>query len=267
MVSSEILGVSAAVLYLISAAVLLGPLLRGDNSRYKFLILLIAGIGILLHGSMLLSAIVQDEGLNFNFINALSLTAWLMALILILLSLRHPIETLGIVVLPIAAMTVLTTSYYDPTAITIDLELQSHIFFSVTAYCLLGLGALQALLVSIQSRHLHNHKPGGFIRALPPLNAMERILFTLLTAGFVLLSLSLLSGFAFLDDMFAQQLVHKTILSLGAWILFATLLFGRWRYGWRGKLAVKWTLWAFTLLIFAYFGSKFVIEIVIGRID
>lgn len=264
MVSSEVLGVSAAILYLISAAVLLGPLLRGANSRHKLLTLLVASIGILLHGSMLLSAIVLENSLNFNFINALSLTAWLMTLILILLSLRHPIEALGVVVLPISAMTVLTTSYYDPSAITIDIELQSHILFSVTAYCLLGLGALQALVVSTQSRHLRNHKPGGFIRALPPLNSMERILFTLLTAGFIMLSLSLLSGFTFLDDMFAQHLVHKTILSLAAWALFGILLLGRWRYGWRGKLAVKWTLWAFTLLILAYFGSKFVFEILLS---
>ena len=167
-------------------------------------------------------------------------------------------------VLPITALTVFSTTLYEPPANSIGLEIQSHIFFSVTAYGLLGLAALQAMLVSVQIYQLHHHRPGGFIRALPPLNMMENILFTMLSVGFILLSLSLASGFAFLEDMFAQHLVHKTILTLGAWLLFGILLFGRWQYGWRGKRAVNWTFLAFALLILGYFGSKFVIEILLN---
>lgn len=264
MISSEILGVSSVVLYLVSSILLLRPIIRGVAIDRKGLRLLPASLGLTLHGLLLLRSIIIQDGLDLNFINALSLTSWLMSMMLVLLSVRQPIESLGIGVLPITALTVLSTTYYDSSVHSINLNIQSHVFFSVTAYGLLGLAALQAMLVSVQSHHLHNHKPGGFIRALPPLNLMETILFTMLTAGFILLSLSLVTGFAFLDDMFAQHLVHKTILSIGAWVLFGILLHGRWRYGWRGKRAVHWTLWAFALLILAYFGSKFVLEIVIG---
>ncbi|MCB1757387.1 MAG: cytochrome c biogenesis protein CcsA [Gammaproteobacteria bacterium] len=264
MISSDILGVTSVALYLVSSILLLRPIMRGTSITRKSLLLLPATLGLLTHGLLLLRSIIIQDGLDLNFINALSLTAWLMVTMLILLSARQPIESLGVAVLPIAALTVLSTTVYEPGEHSIDLNIQSHVFFSVTAYGLLGLAALQAILVWVQSRHLHNHKPGGFIRALPPLNLMENILFAMLTMGFMLLSLSLLTGFIFLDDMFAQHLVHKTVLSIGAWVLFGVLLFGRWRYGWRGKRAVHWTLWAFALLILAYFGSKFVLEIVIG---
>lgn len=263
MTVSQIPGIFAGVLYLISAVLLFRAIRRGKPVTRKLLVLTPAIAGVVLHAFLLLQNVLLPEGFDLNFINALSLTAWLMTCILLLLSLRHPVETLGIVVLPIAALTIFSVAFYHPHTNTISLEVQSHIFFSVAAYGLLGLAALHAMLVSVQIQHLHNHQPGGFIRALPPLNMMENILFTMLTAGFVLLSLSLASGFAFLDDMFAQHLVHKTALSIGAWILFGILLYGRWRYGWRGKRAVHWTFWAFALLILAYFGSKFVLEFLV----
>ena len=101
------------------------------------------------------------------------------------------------------------------------------------------------------------------MRALPPLDTTEELLFTLLAAGFCLLSLSLMSGFFFLENMFYQHLAHKTVLSCIAWAIFGVLLFGRWRFGWRGKTVVHWTLAGFVLLILAYFGSKLVLEIVL----
>ena len=83
--------------------------------------------------------------------------------------------------------------------------------------------------------------------------------------GFALLTLALLSGFAFLEDMFAQHLVHKTVLSTLAWLMFGGLLIGRLRYGWRGKTAIVWTLSGFAVLILAYFGSKMVLELILQR--
>lgn len=262
MISSEVLGASSAVLYLIPATVLFRAMKRGQNIHRKWLILLPSLLGVCVHAVLLFRNIVMPNALDLNIINALSLVAGLMCIILLLFAIRQPVENLGIVVLPIAALTVFSSSLYQPAEISIDLEVQSHVFFSITAYGLLGLAALQAMVVSVQAHHLHNHRPGGFIQSLPPLNTMESLLFSMLTAGFILLSLSLISGFIFLDDMFAQHLVHKTLLSIGAWFLFGTLLYGRWRYGWRGKRAVKWTMFAFGLLILAYFGSKFVLEFV-----
>ena len=90
-------------------------------------------------------------------------------------------------------------------------------------------------------------------------------MFRLIGAGFVLLTLALLTGFIFVTNLFEQHLIHKTVLSLIAWVLFGILLIGRTRYGWRGRGAVRWTLWGFGVLILAYFGSKFVLETVLGR--
>ena len=79
------------------------------------------------------------------------------------------------------------------------------------------------------------------------------------------LTISLLSGLFYLEDILAQHLVHKTILSFGAWLLFGILLWGRFQFGWRGRTAIRWTISGFVFLMLAYFGSKFVIELVIQR--
>ncbi len=263
-ISSEILGLLSAVLYLIPAILILKPILSGNAPNKKGLILSLMGLGVLIHAVLLFRNIVISDGLNLNIINALSLTSFLMVLFLWIMSLKRPTESLGIAVLPISALTVYSTALFQPLKNTVNLEIQTHIFLSVTAYGLLGLAALQAILVAMQSRYLHNHKPGGFIRGLPPLSLMEELMFKMLSAGFILLTLSLVSGFVFLDDMFAQHLVHKTTLSIAAWASFGILLYGHWKHGWRGKRAVKWALWAFVLLILAYFGSKFVLEVIIG---
>jgi ABC-type uncharacterized transport system permease subunit len=102
------------------------------------------------------------------------------------------------------------------------------------------------------------------VRALPPLQTMESLLFEMIAVGFVLLSLALLSGFSFLEDMFAQRQVHKTVLSIIAWFVFGTLLWGRYRFGWRGQKALIWTLSGFVVLMLAYFGSKVVIELILS---
>lgn len=92
---------------------------------------------------------------------------------------------------------------------------------------------------------------------------MESLLFQMIGTGMVFLSVSLISGFIFIKDLFAQHLAHKTILSILAWIIFSSLLYGRIRFGWRGKTAAKWTLAGFVLLLLAYFGSKFVLELIL----
>lgn len=102
------------------------------------------------------------------------------------------------------------------------------------------------------------------MRRLPALNTMEQQLFGMLWLGFALLSVGLLTGLVFVDDLLAQHLVHKTTLSVVAWVVFGTLLVGRWRLGWRGQTAVRWTLGGFAALMLAYFGSKFVLELLLA---
>ena len=94
---------------------------------------------------------------------------------------------------------------------------------------------------------------------------MEAMLFELLWIGLGLLSIAIASGALFIDDIFAQSLVHKTVLTIAAWLLFATLLWGHYRLGWRSKTAVRLTLAGFALLMLAFFGSKLVLELILQK--
>ncbi|HHJ14441.1 MAG TPA: hypothetical protein ENJ79_08725 [Gammaproteobacteria bacterium] len=259
---------AAIALYLLASTALLmrmgGCPHPACSSRLS--VLLPGGGAVVLHLLALYPALFTPEGFNLGFFNAASLTAALTVLLLLLVSLRQPLESLGLLLLPAAAATLALASLW-PVAHEIDTsrwQLDIHILFSVLAYSLLLLAAVQALVLAVQDRHLRNRQPGGFIRALPPLAVMERILFRMIGAGFALLTLALLSGLLFLEDIFAQHLAHKTVLSLAGWVIFGVLLWGRWRFGWRGRTAIRWTLSGFVMLALAYFGSKLVLELILG---
>jgi ABC-type uncharacterized transport system permease subunit len=223
--------------------------------------------GSALHGLMLYHDTVSAAGLSLEFFNAFSLVAWSVALVLLLSALTKPVENLGIMLLPLAALAiVLELQFAAPKAgEQAAWGLSVHVLISLLAYSLLTLAAVQAILLAVQDHHLHNRHPGGFVRALPPLQTMEVLLFELIGVGFFLLSLSLVSGFVFLEDMFAQHLVHKTLLSILSWMVFAVLLWGRFRFGWRGRTAIRGTLIGFVFLMLAYFGSKAVLELILDR--
>jgi len=145
-----------------------------------------------------------------------------------------------------------------------DSAMQAHVVLSLLAFSLLAIAAFQAALLAIQDHYLRLRRPGGFVRALPPLETMERLLFRIIALGFIFLTAALLLGWVALEDLFAQHLVHKTALSLVAWAVFGILLWGRWYFGWRGRTAVRWTTGGLTVLLLAYFGSKLVLELILG---
>jgi ABC-type uncharacterized transport system permease subunit len=222
--------------------------------------------GVLLHGLFIYQHAFTHGGINLGFFDAGALVAWTILLLLLISSLSKPVENLGIVLLPLAALLViLDTRYHTSHFLTADAPwgLRIHVLISLLAYSLLTMASVQAVLLAVQDHHLRNRHPGGFIRALPPLQTMEALLFEMIGAGFVLLTVALLSGLFFLQDMFAQRLVHKTLLSILAWLVFGALLWGRFRSGWRGQKALIWTLTGFVVLMLAYFGSKFVLELVL----
>jgi ABC-type uncharacterized transport system permease subunit len=141
-----------------------------------------------------------------------------------------------------------------------------HIALSLVAYSVLMIAAFQAVLIAIADRQLRRKRPLRIMRLLPPLATMEVLLFQLLTVGLFLLTLGLLSGFMFVHDLFAQHLVHKTVLSLLAWLVFAVLLWGRYLRGWRGRIAVRYTLAGFLLLAVGFFGSEVVLQLILKRV-
>lgn len=223
---------------------------------------------VILHAWLLHQGLLIDGGINLSFFNTLSLATWLVVLLLLISSLSKPVENLGIVLLPLAGISLLLAERYSiPHAVAVgaDWGLRLHILVSLLAYSLLAMASVQAILLAIQNRQLRHHHPGGFIRALPPLQTMESLLFEMILVGFLLLTVSLLSGFMFLENMFAQHLVHKTVLSILSWGVFGVLLWGRFRFGWRGKIAIRWTLVGFVVLLLAYFGSKAVLELMLQR--
>jgi ABC-type uncharacterized transport system permease subunit len=266
-----VFAIAAVVLYLLTSAALTVRLAGGISaSRMNRGIVLLLGFGaVILHAAFLYPELVTGQGLNLGFFNAASLVALLMVALLLLAAIQQPVENLGIPVLPIAAATVALAAWNPGKHHTItstNWQLDLHILFSVLAYSLFALAAVQAILLAIQDRHLRNRRPGGFIRTLPPLEVMERLLFQMIATGFALLSAALLTGILFLEDIFAQHLVHKTVLSIVSWVIFGILLWGRWRFGWRGRTAIRWTLSGFLFLILAYFGSKLVLELILQRV-
>ena len=258
----------AAGLYLVSGALLGTRLFYGSktNKPPRQLSLGIAFAAVLIHLWILYQALHTDAGVNFGFFNAVSFAAWVMVVLFLISSLRKPLENLGIVLLPFAGLTLIFVLLFPAIHILPEdthWNLRAHVLTSLLAYSVLAMASVQAILLAIQDTQLRKHHPGGFIRALPPLQTMESLLFEMILIGFILLSIALLTGFLFMEDMFAQRVVHKTILSITAWVAFGILLWGRFRYGWRGRKAIYWILFAFVVLAMSYFGSKAVMELVL----
>ncbi len=268
--NAPLLGAAAAVLYLLSS-LLLGLRLARSGSGVERAKRGPLGVGVgalVLHGAMIYHAVVSSAGFNLGVFNAFTLVAWLIALLLLVSAFSQPLENLGIVILPAAAATIVLALTIPARHIVtgeMPLGIEAHILSSILAYSILSIAAVQALLLAIQDRHLRNRHPGGFIRALPPLQVMESLMFQMIWVGFILLSVSLLTGLLFLDDVFAQHLAHKTVLSIASWAVFGVLLWGRHRFGWRGQIAIRWTLSGLIVLAIAYFGSKLVLEVMLSR--
>ncbi len=264
----NILPISINILYFAAAIITALHLFGNEKCKAipRGMILVVGFAAIILHAAMLYSNMIVSGGVNLAFFQALSLSGLVIAIVLMLSALTKPVENLAIFIFPCIAFTVPFSAASDSARLldsTVGWALGIHVISSLLAWSLLAIASVQAILLTIQDRHLHNRRPGGFIRTLPPLQTMEALLFEMIGTGMVLLTLSLVSGFIFLEDMFAQHLVHKTLLSLIAWCVFATLLYGRLKFGWRGRKALKWTLAGFAVLLLAYFGSKAVMELIL----
>jgi ABC-type uncharacterized transport system permease subunit len=264
----DLLDSLVVLLYLLLFAFLVYRLISAGRGLSKHTLLGIAIVALLIHGYLLHVRLFVPASMDLSILTVFSVITWVITAMLVVFSWREPVENLLIGVLPFAIVAVFLRlisqqHYVLPMHPSSGLEL--HILVSIIAYSLLSIAALQAILLYIQDTYLHNKHPAGFIRALPPLETMERLLFRMIATGFIVLSFSVVSGFIYLEDVFAQHLAHKVVLSVGAWILYAILLWGRWRFGWRGRIAIRWTLTGFVLLLLAYFGSKFVIEVILHR--
>jgi len=263
--SVHVLTLLAVVLYLAAAGGLARPLLSGGQPLNR-LALCLAGAAVLLHAGILLG--MHRGALDLHFFAALSLVACVVAALTLLVNLSRPVAALGVVVFPLAALFLFLDGFVAaPTAPLqqMDWPIKLHVTLALLAFSVLSIAAVLAILLAVQERALRARHFGSWLRALPPLTQTEALMFRLIAGGFALLTVALLSGALFIENIRAQHLVHTTVLSVFAWLVFGTLLLGRWRQGWRGTRAVNLTLIGMTVLALAFFGSKAVLELVLHR--
>jgi len=227
-------------------------------------------IPLALHGYLLYLGIFSGGGFDLGVLNALSLIVWLTLLVYWIARFFYPIGGLQALVLPLAAVAVLLPELFPslhPLANTSLLAFKAHIGAAMLAYSLFTIAMLHAVVISLVEKRLHHHTLPRILRSLPPLLTMETLLFRMIGIGFVLLSLTVASGILFSEEIFGKpwQLNHKVIFGFISWLVFAVLLWGHHFYGWRGRIAVRWTVSGFVFLLLAYLGSKFVLELLLHR--
>ncbi len=260
--------VTAAALYLLITFLQVSRLRAQDSSRSQALFAL-AVLAVAVHGYSALMAIQSPAGINLGFFKISSLIFWIINVSFLLSLLRRPLQNLLVLLFPLSAIAVVTSTLAPGNASPIS-ELSAgmllHIGSSNLAYAVLTIGACQAGAVAAQDYQLRHRHTRGLVQILPPLQLMETMLFEILWVGLALLTLAIGSGMLFLDDIFAQHLVHKTVLTICAWLVFAVLLWGHHQLGWRSQTAVRFTLAGFAVLMLGYFGSKLVLEIILERV-
>ncbi|MGI9250931.1 MAG: cytochrome C assembly family protein [Pseudohongiellaceae bacterium] len=253
-----------AILCYLAGAVLQGmSVARGREARS--MVLLFGGLAVLAHAVSAWGVIHSSRGFQFGIAEISTFIAVAISLLVLISSLHKPLENLFLGLFPLAIVSILASltlsSSYPPTQL--DSGLASHVLISVLAYSFFTIAAFQAMFLAYQNHQLKTAHAGGVLGRLPSLQDMEALLFELVWTGQVLLSLGIVAGFIFVDDLWSRDgIIHKTFFSLLAWLVFSVLLWGRHQAGWRGPTAVRYTLSGFGLLIVGFYGSKFALEYV-----
>ncbi|MGI9229080.1 MAG: cytochrome C assembly family protein [Gammaproteobacteria bacterium] len=266
----HLISIATAVLYLLTAVWLAMRLFKFQQQQQPLLapVQLVLLLSLLLHAYLLLQTIPVAGGYRLGFYQAFSLMSWVVAAMLFIISLFRPVSGLGMVFLPVAALAAPAQVFMPSSTMVVaadSLGLRLHILLSITAYGMLTIAVVQALILRYQQANLHDKKPGSVLNILPPMQNMEKFLIQILTVGFFILSLSLVTGLMFVHNIFTQHLAHKVVFSVIAWLTFGIVLWGRWSQGWRGKKLLHWILGGFVCLVLAYFGTKAVFDLILDR--
>lgn len=258
--------IAATLLYILCAA--LPPARRTT-------IAIATAVAWLLHGAGMGLAVLTPGYLRIGFATMLSSALWISVGAYWLENRNFSLDGLRRLVMPAAAVAAALQAGFPGALVTLggnSATLGWHIAIATLAYSTLTIAAFHAVLMALQESRLHTQgEDGGFLSAaldqLPALLTMEKLLFRMITLGFVLLSMTVLSGIVFSEELFGKALKwdHKSVFTLLSWLLFAALLAGRHFRGWRGKTALSFTLAGFATLLLAYVGSRFVLEVVLHR--
>lgn len=247
-----------------AASLLQGLAMGGYFRRAKPWVLLLGLIAVCLHGLLLHEWIDITAGQNLNFLNLFSLAAWLVSVLVLVVVMIKPVDAIVLFSFPVATISILLVLIF-PQQLIVQTASQPdtlfHILLGVLTFCVMCLAGLLALLLAIQERLLRYKKLMVVVTRLPALESMETLLFQVISLGFVLLSVLVVTSVYFYHAILFQHavMIQKTISMIAAWVVFAVLLVGRYLRGWRGGKAIYYTLAGVVLLLFAYYGSKMVL--------
>lgn len=250
---------------------LMGSVFQGmnftSNKQTRSQVFLFGFLAVLAHAISAYGVIRHIDGFHFGLFEISTLITLSISLLVLISSLRKPLEILFLGLFPLAIVSIMASlvirSEYPPTSMS--LVLASHVLISILAYSFITIAALQAGFLAYQNYQLKHGHTGGLIRKLPSLQDMEAFLFELLWVGQVLLTLTIATAFLFFDNIWGiDGVIHKTVFSILAWMVFAVLLWGRHQLGWRGQTAIRGTLGGFAMLIIGFYGVKFALEYIIS---
>ena len=263
---SVISGFAAFALYLVACLILYRQY-SGQQRPSRASVLIPGSLAVLAHGLCLWQIILTSHGLQLGVFPVASTVAFTGAIVVLLSSLYRPFEWISALVYPFAALTIPAMLWVNTGYIAHPLAhgLGMHVLFSILAYAVLAIAACQAVLLWVQDRQLKSGHIRGVMRVFPPIQVMESMLFEAIWLGQILLTVAILSGFLYVDNLFAQNLAHKSVLTLVSWVVFSVLLTGRYLRGWRGRTAIRFTLSGFAVLLVAFFGSQLVLEFILQR--
>jgi len=260
----------AVACYLFGALGLGMAAYRGDTHEgrgRRIAAVAIAAVGALIHVAALLEERKLDPQAALSLGDTAAMVGLVIAITAIAMALKPRLRGMAALLLAIAAV---LEAAFSEGARNFSIgqpgwELAFHVAMATTAFAFVTIGAALAIAQVVVAHRLRSRQPLGLLRILTPIESLESGCFHSILAGFALLTLTLVSGAFFIENLFAQHLVHKVVLAMIAWVVFAVLLLGRWRFGWRGRKALRWTIAGYVLLGLSYFGSKLVLENVLGK--
>ncbi len=238
------------------------------QSRTLAIVAFVAGLAALgMHADILMAFFAPDKIGVLSLSATVSLVSLQLALIALLGGLDQRLRGMSAALLVSAAVLALpmhagVTGESSP---PLTWQTQTHVLVSMFAYGLLTVGAIVAVFSLVQDRRLKAAQISVYNNLFAPLVTTERLLYGITAAGFVGLALAIVSGFTFVDNLFAQHLVHKTVLSIAALVVFGVLLGGHLFAGWRGRRGIRLYLGGFALVILAYFGTRFILEVMLDK--
>lgn len=263
---AHFIGAMAAVLYLMTSTQAWQQMhTQRITKRLSFFVLGLVAVG--LHSAFLWLQLVNPQGISLGFFPMASLVAGTGALIITFASLYRRLEWVSALVYPLSALSILPLfwlAYTTPSQILLH-GLGAHVVLSVLASAVFSIAAAQALVLLFQHKQLKRGRLQGALASFPPIQTSETMLFELLWASFAILTAAIVTGFIYVEDLFTQQVAHKTVLTLAAWLLLGVLLAGRHLFGWRALTAIHLTLIGFATLLLAFFGSQFVLEYLLAQ--